>query len=119
MIFSRSVIVIFIFSGLCSFKLAAQELQFNLHAETWDIQRHGEVLLKMPVLKVVVDQWNINPKQRIELRYPGGEEGELWVEELQDWFVSLGVPSSVLSTSAGSNAQDIINIILINSVKIK
>lgn len=109
----------FILSSLGSFKLAAQELQFNLHAETWDTQRHGETLLKIPALKSVIEQWSKNPKQRIELRYAGGEEGELWVEELQDWFVSLGVPSNALQILAGSNAQDIINIVLINEVKIK
>jgi len=109
---------IFLVFGLgCSFNVFAQDAEFNLHAETWDTQRHGEGLLKMPVLTEVVKQWSVNSQQKIELRYPGGEEGELWVEELKDWFVSLGIPSSAIQASAESNAQDIINIVLIKLVK--
>jgi len=102
-----------------SLSVYAQDESFVLHAETWDKQRHGEVILKVPVLSSVIEKWSDNPLQQIELRYPGGEEGELWVEELKDWLVSLGVPSKALQLSPGSNAQDIINIVLINSVKIK
>ena len=40
---------------------------------------------------------------RIELRYPGGEEGELWVGELMDWLISLGIPSKYLVAVPGSD----------------
>jgi len=116
-IFKLSVKLLFIAGVLWSFNLLAQDVDIKLHAETWDTQRHGEALLKVPELAAIIEQWSKNPQQRIELRYPGGEEGELWVEELKGWFVSLGVPSSALQASPGSNAQDIINMVLINTVE--
>ncbi|VAW62430.1 hypothetical protein MNBD_GAMMA11-3123 [hydrothermal vent metagenome] len=85
-----------------------------LHAETWDVARHGEVLLKVPELSGIVNEWQKKLQQKIELRYPGGEEGELWVEELKDWLVSLGVPSDNIEMVPGSDAQDVINMVLID-----
>lgn len=102
---------------LISINTSAQSVNIELHAETWDVPRHGENLLKVPELAKIVKLWMENPHQKIELRYPGGEEGELWVEELKDWMVSLGMPSSLFQTSPGSSAEDIINIVLIEAVK--
>ena len=95
----------------------ADGLSTELRSETWDTSRHGEVILKMPELSEIVKKWMLDPQQLIELRYPGGEEGELWVEELKDWMVALGVPSSAVQLSPGSAAEDIINIKLIKAGK--
>jgi len=94
----------------------AEDVNTMLRAETWDIPRHGEALLNVAELSSVMQTWMADTKQKIELRYPGGEEGELWVEELKDWFVSLGVPSDVIQVAPGSNAEDIINIVIIKTV---
>ena len=83
----------------------------------WEIPRHGEVMLKMGELSSIVLQWQSSPDRSIELRYPGGEEGELWVEELKDWLVSLGVPSGKILISPGSDGKDVINISLIEVVR--
>ncbi len=104
---------------LVSFNVCAAKNSIELHAETWDIARHGEALLKVPELMNIVNDWQQNSQQKIELRYPGGEEGELWVEELKDWLVSLGVPSASIELSPGSDAQDIINMVLIEMVENK
>ena len=106
----------FILVLLISTSVFAENVDTVLRAETWDIPRHGEVMLNVPELASVMQSWMVDPLQNIELRYPGGEEGELWVEELKDWFVSLGVPSNVIQVSPGSNAEDIINIVIIKTV---
>lgn len=109
-------IYLFLICGLISVNISAQSSSVKLHAETWDVSRHGEILIKVPELATMVKQWLANQQQKIELRYPGGEEGELWVEELADWLVSLGVPGSAIQISPGSDARDIINIVLIEAV---
>lgn len=106
-------------NSVFSINAFAQSDSVELRAETWDIPRHGEVLLNVPELSTIVRQWMKKPQQRIELRYPGGEEGELWVEELKGWLVSLGVPSNVILLSPGSDAGDVINMVLIEAVKSK
>jgi len=114
-----ATILLLLLNSVFSINAFAQGDSVKLHAETWDVPRHGEVLLNIPELSTIVKQWMKNTHQKIELRYPGGEEGELWVEELKGWLVSLGVPSSVILLSPGSEAEDIINMVLIEAVKSK
>ena len=94
-----------------SFCVWAEELpkgELELRAEQWELARNGEQLLQLPVLNTVVNEWLLKEGHKIELRYPGGEEGELWVEELKDWLISLGIPSKYIVTVRGSGQADII-----------
>ena len=51
---------------------------------------------------------DISKQKKIEIHYPGGEDGEFWVQELTDWLVSLGIPSKYMVISPGSGADDVI-----------
>lgn len=93
--------------------LAATEFSVSLRAEYWDMPRHGESLIKQPELGKMVHYWQDHPNQVIEIRYPGGEEGEIWVRELMDWLVALGIPSSAMTYLPGSGAEDLINLVLV------
>jgi hypothetical protein len=93
-------------SGAFAGELSRDELK--LRAEQWELARNGEQLLQVPVLNKVVNTWLLKEGYRIELRYPGGEEGELWVGELIDWLISLGIPSKYLVAVPGSGEADII-----------
>lgn len=82
--------------------------ELKLHAEQWETTRNGEYMLQIPVLNKVVNEWLLKEGYSIELRYPGGEEGELWVGELMDWLISLGIPSKYLIAVPGSGKADIV-----------
>lgn len=86
---------------------------WELHAEQWEIARSGASVLSLPVLNSFINAWLQDRKKIIEIQYPGGEEGELWVQELTDWLVSLGIPSASMLTVAGSGADDMIRFNLI------
>ena len=86
----------------------SQQQQWMLTEEQWDLVKQGEQLLAMPLLRQVVDVWALQQGQAIELRYPGGEEGELWIEEVKDWLISLAIPSKYLIAVAGSGEADVI-----------
>ena len=94
---------------------AAGDSGMQLRAEQWEAAREGERILALPVLKQLVNSWDAQPGQKIELRYPGGEEGELWVGELRDWLVSLGVTSSAMVAVPGSGQADIIQFQIIQA----
>ena len=81
---------------------------WKLHAEQWELARSGDTILSLPVLNQVVRAWLAEKQKMIEIRYPGGEDGELWVQQLTDWLVSLGIPSKYLVTTPGSGADDVI-----------
>ncbi len=88
-----------------------------LSAEQWEVSRSGDRILQIPVLKTIMNNWIQGYENEhdlfIELRYPGGEEGELWVQELADWLVALGVPSQTILMVPGSGADDMIKLALV------
>ena len=90
-----------------------KDFSLALRAEQWDTLRHGEALLKQAQLAELIQRWTNTPDGLLELRYPGGEEGEVWVHELIDWLVALGVPSSAMQTLPGSGTDDTIYVVLI------
>ena len=79
-----------------------------LYAEQWELARSGETILSLPVLKQVIQAWLADKQKKIEIQYPGGEDGEFWVQELADWLVSLGIPSKYMVITPGSGADDVI-----------
>lgn len=111
----KNLIVVWIIVLCCLFNAQviaepqeSKHRQWMLTEEQWDLVKQGEQLLTMPVMQQVVDAWSLQQGQAIELRYPGGEEGELWVEELKDWLISLAIPSKYLFSVAGSGKADVI-----------
>lgn len=111
----KDMIVVWLFILSCLFTAQASAdpeepkyRQWVLKEEQWDLVKQGKQLLTMPVMQQVVDAWSLQQGQVIELRYPGGEEGELWVEELKDWLISLAIPSKYLFSVAGSGKADVI-----------
>ena len=98
----------------------AEPFNVTIHSEQWDMPRHGETLIKQQQLGKMIRLWAAQPDSRIDISYPGGEAGELWVQELMDWLVALGVPSDAMLSSPGSGGEDIINLVLkSNQVKEK
>lgn len=100
---------------LISTRLFAEPVEYQITAEQWAIPRHGERLLKMPALKQVISQWQQNTLQYVEIRYPGGEQGELWLRELQDWLIALGLPADSIRSSVGSGGKDMIKLSVLNT----
>ncbi len=93
----------------------AAPVEMELHAEQWELSRNGERLLGIGTVADVVKEWSSDDRQKIELQYPGGEEGELWVYQLMDWLVALGIPSTSLVAVPGSGQGDIIRLRVIRS----
>jgi hypothetical protein len=90
-----------------------QSKVWELRAEQWEFARSGESVLSLPVLNNVVNNWLTDKQKLIEIQYPGGEEGEFWVQELTDWLVSLGIPSNHMIIVPGSGSGDMIKFDLI------
>lgn len=113
----HKTIAILVFLSVCTVSVVAAEMnkgknqEWKLSEEQWDLVKQGDQLLNMPLMQQVVNQWSSLPSWRehgIELHYPGGEEGELWVQELKDSLISLGIPSQYLLVVPGSGEADII-----------
>ncbi len=86
----------------------ASAATWQLQAEQWELARSGETILSLPVLNRLIGVWLTDRQKKIEIQYPGGEDGEFWVQELTDWLVSLGIPSKHMVITPGSGADDVI-----------
>ena len=111
---SRNAVLILL-SCLAFANAYAEPEAYSITAEQWAIPRHGERLLKMPALKQVISQWQKNTLQYVEISYPGGEQGELWLSELQDWLIALGLPSDRIKNVVGSGGKDIIKLSVLSA----
>ena len=106
----------FVMIALFAYNTAdAAPVETELHAEQWELSRNGERLLGISGIAEVVNEWSSDDRQQIELQYPGGEEGELWVYQLMDWLVALGIPSNNLVAVPGSGQGDVIRLRVIRS----
>ena len=94
-------VLVFVVSGA-----SAAEQVWLLGADEWAQPRDGTVMVKMTPLPEVIRAWQGKPHRRLVIRYPGGEEGLLWANELRSWLVALGVPLEQQELVAGSRQPD-------------
>ena len=64
--------------------------------------RDAAAVLQMPAVNSAVRVLLAHPEGQLVIRYPGGDDGTLWAEELRAWLVALGVPSSRMELRPGS-----------------
>ena len=73
-----------------------------LHANEWSVPKKATTLLAMPAIKNSMDKMKSNVQSRLQIKYPGGDEGTLWVNELRSWLVALGLSSKRIKLEPGS-----------------
>ena len=83
---------------------------WTLDAADWARPRHGEWLVAHPPLVSAIEALQRQPDSVLQLRYPGGDEGQLWVGELQAWLVALGLESDRIESLPGSGAEGAIQL---------
>lgn len=79
----------------------------SLSAEVWARPRSGANVAAMPAVRESVQALLEAPdNSTLVIRYPGGEEGNLWAEELQVWLISLGIDADKMDLRPGSSEPD-------------
>ncbi|WP_148051426.1 hypothetical protein [Inmirania thermothiophila] len=91
--------------GLAAASAAAAPVRW-LDAAAWARPRDGAYVRTLAPVAETVRAYLQAPHARIVIRYPSGEEGILWAEELRAWLVALGVPSAQVETLPGSGRDD-------------
>jgi len=105
------ITIIFLF-GLQPLSVIALENMWTISADEWSRPRTGYSLSQMKPLQASINQLNKTPGSILVVQYPGGEEGVLWVSELKDWLVSMGIPSKRIQMRAGQANHETITIML-------
>ncbi len=91
---------------------------YILTAEMWARPRSGEAVLKMPPVHSAVAQLLKTANSHLLIRYPGGDEGSIWAEELQSWLITLGIEPVLIEMSPGSTPEQI-ELQLMTTVSVK
>lgn len=81
-------------------------------AEEWARPRRGETVAGMPALQQAVRQLQQRPSARLVLFYAGGDDGNLWAEEIRAWLVALGVPGARIELRSGLDGPDRVELIV-------
>jgi hypothetical protein len=91
----------------------SEETVFTIDALLWARPRTGADVSAMPPLRDGVQSMLNNPGSSLAIRYPGGDDGGLWAQELYDWLVSLGIEPAHISMQPGSAFDDRIELRII------
>ena len=85
----------------------------TLSAELWARPRSGSSVAAMPAVRESVQALlSASTDATLVIRYPGGEEGSLWAEELHVWLIALGVDAELMDVRPGSSEPDQIELFI-------
>ncbi|WP_303901927.1 hypothetical protein [Thiohalomonas denitrificans] len=101
--------VIFLLSLIALWTSAVANPQ-AITAEEWAQPRNGEALLNHSALSNAVSSILDDPDARLQIRYPGGDEGNVWALEVRAWLVALGIASDRIELVPGSSAPDLVEL---------
>ena len=78
--------------------------------------RNVETIIQMPALANAMAELQATRGGRLVIRYPGGDAGTLWMNELHSWLVSLGVSSTDMERVPGSANSQVIELEIMPAV---
>lgn len=88
--------------------LEAHAGSYTITPEMWMQPRSGQIMLQMPPVRAAVADWMRHPGAKLMILHSGDEMGSLWASEVQDWLVSLGIPSAdILKQVSGQDENSV------------
>ena len=81
-----------------------------LHANEWSVPKQATTLLAMPAIRKSMNMLQENSYSFLQIKYPGGDEGTLWANELRSWLIALGLSSQRIELIPGSAISTVIEL---------
>lgn len=114
MIWNMSRFIIFAICIFTSVSVFADEIKL-LHANEWSIPKQASTILAMPAINSSMLKLQKNMSSTLKLKYPGGDEGTLWANELRSWLIALGLSSKRIELVPGSAISTTIELEVISN----
>lgn len=103
-----------VFSWVFALFLVSQGLLWAGHAmasetlshKEWPRTRTGRIVMAIPAIRSIRQQFEKTPGSQIVIRYPGGDLGNAWAFDVRNWLVSLGISSANIILEPGSDSAD-------------
>ena len=101
-------ISLWIFAATLSAAVSARAASYAITPEMWMRPRSGAVMLQMAPVRAAVRDWMRHPGAKLVILHSGDDMGSLWASEVQDWLVSLGIPSTdIVKQVSGQNENSV------------
>ena len=81
-------------------------LEMSLRNQDWPQRPRVDAVLELDPVRAVLSVFSEEEVQNVIVRYPGGDGGNAWAFEFQEWLVALGVPSHFITLEPGSGGAD-------------
>ena len=88
--------------------------EMPLRYDDWPQRRSAHAVLELDPVRAVLSVFSEEEGQNVIVRYPGGDGGNAWALEFQEWLVALGVPSRFITLEPGSGGADRLLILIEN-----
>lgn len=102
----KQLISLLMFVVVLTAALDAHAGSYTITAEMWMQPRSGQVMLQMPPVRTAVTDWMKHPGTQLVILHSGDDMGSLWASEVQDWLVSLGIPSSDIAKQVSGQDEN-------------
>ena len=99
-------ISLLIFAAAFTAAVGARAASYTITPEMWMQPRSGEVMLAMAPVRAAVRDWMQHPGAKLVILHSGDDMGSLWASEVQDWLVSLGIPSADIVKQVSGQDED-------------
>ena len=101
-----SILICIVLGSWCYSAWAIESIERTVFQSDWPEYANGSAIGSLPGPQEILKQFNETANDRITIHYPGGEAGEKWARQMQQWFVAFGIPSSFVSLTLGSPGAD-------------
>ena len=81
-------------------------LEMSLRYQDWPQRRTAHAVLELDPVRAVLSVFSEKGGQNVIVRHPGGDGGNAWALEFQEWLVAFGVPSYFITLEPGSGGAD-------------
>jgi hypothetical protein len=108
----KVISIALIFVSLLGNAAIAQAGSYTITADMWMQPRSGSVILQMPPVQAAVADWQRHPGSHLVILHSGDDQGSLWASEVQDWLVSLGIPSKDIQKRVSGQDENSVTLVV-------
>ncbi len=95
--------------------LALGTTEVVIRKDQWPEFANSSNISELPQVRQVLQRFDETGRYRIIVRYPGGEAGADWAQQLIRWFVAYGVPGEFIGRELGAGGADRLLVLLVES----
>lgn len=94
---------------------ALETTEHIIRRDQWPEIANSSNISRLSQVRDIMDRFDESGRYRIIVRYPGGDAGAEWAQQLIRWFVAYGVPGEYIGRELGAGGADRLLILLVDN----